>query len=62
MLTKLSEGVGDHPCFPTVFYNYDPYQNSYAVMEKGMENKGKLCHDANIGAAAVGEKARLGTK
>ena len=28
---------------------------------EGMENKGKK-YDANIGAAAIGEKARLGTK
>jgi len=33
-----------------------------AVVEKGMENKGEQCNDASIGAAAVGKKARLGTK
>jgi len=34
------------------------------VVEKEMENKGKLWynHDTSIGAAAVGEKAHLGTK
>ena len=32
-----------------------------SVVEKGMENKGKL-HDASIGTAAVGKKAHLGMK
>ena len=37
---------------------------TYAVGEKGMEYKGKFQqnHDTNIGAAAVGEKVRLGMK
>jgi len=37
---------------------------TYVVVEKEMKNKGKLYqnHDASIGAAAVGEKACLGTK
>jgi len=35
---------------------------TYAAVEKGMENKEEKNHDASIGAAAVGEKAHLGTK
>jgi len=37
---------------------------TYTVREKGMKYKGGLWynHDASIGAAAVGEKARLRTK
>ena len=35
---------------------------TYAVRDKGMEYKGEQNHDASIGAAAVGEKARLWTK
>ena len=37
---------------------------TYAVVEKGMENKDKLWynHDASIRKAAVGKEARLGMK
>ena len=39
---------------------------TYAAVEKGIELKGEQkklwYHDASTGAAAVGKKARLGTK
>jgi len=38
-----------------------PQIATYAVRGKGMEHKG-VNHDASTGAAAVGEKAHLGTK
>ena len=40
---------------------YEPQIVTYAVAEKGMENKGKF-HDASIGVAVVDEKACLGMK